>query len=273
MVKIAQSKKVKAHDDLQNRTDKLDSALRAWQAQEDDSFNGVRLSMRKLADKFDVAQQTLSDRIRKKHRPQKEYLETKQKLTVAQEKALVELLQQLDEGAMPAGRAEIEMHAHAILNRAKRGGNQSVGKRWVDQFIARHCSELGARWSSPLDKARSNGLTPLAVEQHFQCVKDTQERYSIDADMDYGFDETPMMLGCGSKQRVFGRRSSGNGKQVKQSHSRRDGNRETLTIGETICADGTVLVPTVIYRAKSFKRGFGGTKEVNPLGAQCVQIP
>ena len=134
----------------------------------------------------------------------------------------------------------------------------------------RHHTELSARWTSPLDKARSNGLTPLAVDQHFQCVKETAERYSIDPDMDYGFDETPMMLGCGPKQRVFGRRTSGSGKRIKQSHARRDGNRETLTVGETINADGTALTPTVIYRGKSFKKGFGGSKEANLLGAQCV---
>ena len=267
MVNCAPSGNVKAHIRLASRTERLGLAVEAWNAQKEDTFDGIKRSMRQLAAEYDVAQQTLSDRLNGKHRPQKEFLESLQTLTPAQENTLVELIHQLDEGAMPAGRAEIEMHANALINRGKRGGNRSVGKRWADKFLARHHSEIGARWSSPLDKARSNGLTPTAVEQHFNTVKETQERYQIDPDMDYGFDETPMMLGCGAKQRVFGKKSSG-GKRVKQSHARRDGSRETLTIGETICADGTALNPTIIYRAKTFKKGFGGSMEANPIGAQ-----
>jgi hypothetical protein len=105
------------------------------------------------------------------------------------------------------------------------------------------------------------------VSQHFECIRATAEKYDITPELDYGFDETPMMLGCGAKTRCYGRKKSRSGKRVKQSHSRRDGNRETLTIAETICADGSLDVPPVaIYRGKNFKKGWGG-KEANPVDA------
>jgi hypothetical protein len=76
-----------------------------------------------------------------------------------------------------------------------------------------------------------------------------------------------MMLGVGAKTRVFGRKKSKSGKSIKQSYIRHDGNRETLTVAETICADGTLDVPPVtIYRGKHFQKGWGG-KEANPVGA------
>lgn len=109
MVKSAQAGRIKAYARLQSRSESLKRALEAWKAQEEGLYVGEKKSVRKLAREFGVPQQTLSDHVNNKHRPQKEFLESLQKLTVMQEKALVELLQQLDEGAMPASRADIEM--------------------------------------------------------------------------------------------------------------------------------------------------------------------
>ncbi len=152
-------------------------------------------------------------------------------------------------------------YAQAILNNGKRAGGLRLGKQWHHNFIDRHQRVLSTHWSSPLDSKRTSSLTAQAVEGHFKCVWETQEKYSIAAELDYGMDESPIILGFSTKKRVIGRAGA------KQQHSRRDGNRESLTIVETICADGTTLTPTIIFKGKTFGKDWGG-KGNNPIGAQ-----
>lgn len=267
MVNAARSDVVKARIKQENRASALLKAQAAWRVEQQKPSGVKKASMRSIAADFGVPQQTLSDHITGKHRHQLEAAASRQKLNSQQEDALVELIVQLDEGAIPASRSDIEGYANTILNQAHKGSTKRVGKRWIDGFFVRHRDEIGARWTSPLDKARADGLNPVTVEQHFRCVKDTADKYGITPDLDYGFDETPMMLGVGAKQRVVGRKKSSNGKRVKQSYAKRDGNRETLTVAETICADGTLEVPPMtIFRGKNFQKGWGG-REANPVGS------
>lgn len=267
MVNAAKPDAVKARIKQENRSKVLSNAQAAWQAEQQKPSGVKKASMCQIAAEFGVPQQTLSDHINGKHRNQLEAAESRQKLNPQQEDALVELIVQLDKGAMPARRSDIEGYANAILNRGHRGATKAVGKSWIDGFFVRHREEIGTRWTSPLDKARADGLNPTTIKQHFQCVKNTQDKYGILPELDYGFDETPMMLGVGAKQRVVGRKKSSKGKHVKQSYAKRDGNRETLTVAETICADGTLEVPPMtIYQGKNFQKGWGG-KDANPVGA------
>jgi hypothetical protein len=136
----------------------------------------------------------------------------------------------------------------------------------VDNFIVRHHSKLSSRWSSPLDKKRTDGLNFLTLKQHFDLVEETTCEYNIVPELDYGYDESPMMLGQAPKQRVYGRTANKSGKRVKQSYERRDGNRETLTVAEFICGDGSTGKPMIIMRGKSLQKGWGGS-ENNPLSA------
>lgn len=60
----------------------------------------------------------------------------------------------------------------------------------------------------------------------------------------YNFDEKGFMLGMGHKVRCITTRGRNAGRLMQ------DGNRETVTIIETICADGTVLRPLIIWKGK-----------------------
>ena len=117
-----------------------------------------------------------------------------------------------------------------------------------------------------MDRKRTDGLNSVTVKQHFDLVKQSTKEYNIVPELDYGYDESPMMFGQAPKQRVYGRKAKQSGKRVKQSHERRDGNRETLTVAEFICGDGSKGKPMIIMRGKALQKEWGGT-ENNPLDA------
>jgi hypothetical protein len=161
--------------------------------------------------------------------------------------------------ALAMEHAEIQKYALGVLNHGKRKGAKVLGINWVHNFLDHHFDELSTHWSAPLEDCRAKALTPNCVAKHFQWVLETQTKYNIDEDIDFGMDETNIMLGRGGKKCVV------SWSKTKQQWAKEDGNRESVSVVETICADGTVLKPTVIYSGKSFSKQL---MENNPCGAQ-----
>ncbi|KZP12808.1 CENP-B protein, partial [Athelia psychrophila] len=75
----------------------------------------------------------------------------------------------------------------------------------------------------------------------------------------WGADEIGIEMGYTPKRRVVGPRGQ------KIQHDQGDANREMVTVMNTICADGTYLKPTVVYKGKNFLSRWG--KQNNPLEA------
>lgn len=222
-----------------------------------------RGTLSKIAREFGVNVSSLWKRIQKGHRSRTEFLASRQKLNPKKEASLVEIILECSDRGLPLSHRNIRQYATYMINGGKRRGALKVvlGKNWVPNFLDRHHTVLSTHWSSPLDNKRTSSLTPQVVEGHFRCVKDSTEKYEIIPENDYGMDESPIMLGFSGTRRVVGRTGA------KRQHSRRDGSRESLTVVETICADGTVLKPTVIFQGKTFAKDWGG-RENNPIDAQ-----
>lgn len=157
MVCKAKSTLKKDQKDFLEKDLRLKQALAAWHADQKKSKED-RLSASKIAKEYGVPPQTLSDHINKKHLPQREYIQSLQTLLPAQEEELVVLIQTLDSWGMPPARMEIKRLASSILNRGHTGASRFVDDSWFDRFISRHQQELTSRWTSPLDKARADGL-------------------------------------------------------------------------------------------------------------------
>ncbi|KDQ58561.1 hypothetical protein JAAARDRAFT_716877, partial [Jaapia argillacea MUCL 33604] len=75
----------------------------------------------------------------------------------------------------------------------------------------------------------------------------------------WGVDETGVQLGTSQKKRVV----SGARKRIQ--HEQGDGNRELITVFGIICADGTYLPPTVVYKGTNFMKHW--LQQENPLNA------
>jgi hypothetical protein len=259
MVKYAPSRVKSSHDKLSSCEKKLSQAAEVYDA-EQAKPEGTQRGLRKIAELYGVDHNTLHRKVNKTGKTRKEYLLGHQKLTEIQETRLVALLIEMDQRGLGFDHIDIRLYALAILNSRKKKGSANLGQNWVSRFLDRHHKELSMRWSTPLDIKRTRSLTPQNIERHFQCIEETTDQYGIIPDNDYNMDETPIMLGCTPRRRVAGKAGR------KQSYQHRDGNRETVTAVECICADGTALKPTIIFRGKTFDRNWGGTN--NPCEAQ-----
>ena len=91
MVCIAKADAKKSRKKLKTRHCQLEKALTTWRL-EQRKPEAQRLSARKIAQQFGVAVSTLNDHVLRKHRPQKTFLETLQKLTARQERELVTVI-------------------------------------------------------------------------------------------------------------------------------------------------------------------------------------
>ncbi|EIM85446.1 uncharacterized protein STEHIDRAFT_34272, partial [Stereum hirsutum FP-91666 SS1] len=75
----------------------------------------------------------------------------------------------------------------------------------------------------------------------------------------YAMDEVNFLPGVSRKVRVIGRRG------VKNTYQMSGGERTSLTVMAPICADGSYLFPTVIFKGKGMLKKW---RENNPLPAQ-----
>jgi len=149
----------------------------------------------------------------------------KQRLTPLEERVVVDhILFSADRG-FPMKPRHVVNHANEIL---KSRGAETIDpeSNWVHRFLDRHRDELQTHWSKPLDTERARSLNPTAVAKWFELVKEL-----VPSDQ--------------GKQRMIGRRGA------KIQHRQGGADRENVTAIITICADGTALRPTIIYKGKN----------------------
>ncbi|KZV95162.1 DDE-domain-containing protein, partial [Exidia glandulosa HHB12029] len=112
-------------------------------------------------------------------------------------------------------------------------------------------------WSRTLDSQRGRAVNPTTNAAWFGVLTRTAEETQVETKDFYASDEAAFTGGHGTRQRVI--RARGKGVQ----HQQRSGDRETMTVLDTICADGRSLPPTVIYKGQHFLTSW---KQNNPLG-------
>ena len=186
-------------------------------------------------------------------------------LTNAEQDLLVQFVIELAHRGFPLSPTRLREHSEYIL-RARLGDRFPEGglrKNWATRFITKHHDRLGMYWSSALDGSRGRAVNPVTKAEYFAILKQVREDFNIPDELVYGADETGIQSGIGVTERVIGPAS------VKMQHQQRSGNRENITVLPTICADGTSLPPTVIYKGESFQTKW---LQDNPLDARCVPV-
>lgn len=98
--------------------------------------------------------------------------------------------------------------------------------------------------ATPLDCIRANGLNPTVLKDYEDTVEGLFTLHNPPEQNIFGADEVAMNCGIAPRQKVV----SQAGQQVQ--HHQTNGERENITCIETICADGTVLQPTVNFKGK-----------------------
>lgn len=226
-------------------------ALDAYQQEQAKPEGMKKLGLRKIAEKFGVGWQTLG-RLANGETTASSFAASRQKLTPAEERILVDFSKDSSDIGFPLNHQELEMYANAILQSKNGDGYEPVGKQWVFRFLDRHREELQTHWSRPLDTQRARALNPEAVKAWFDLVeKWIVERGIRKEENIYGMDESGFPPANQGRQRVIGGRGN------KTQHKQGGANRENVTAIVTICADGTALDPMIIFKGQNLQAGWG----------------
>ena len=123
-----------------------------------------------------------------------------------------------------------------------------VGKHWGVKFIQRH--GLYTIMSRQLDCQRAWNDDPVIIYDWFKFFRSVRNKYSIKhSKFIANFDEKGVMLGQAATARIIvsGRNSR---ERSKNRTVRQPGSRESVSIIETITADGSYLPPFLIWKGQ-----------------------
>ena len=116
------------------------------------------------------------------------------------------------------------------------------------RFVARHQDQIDAV-PQRAGVARHNADSRVSYEHHFDTLSMRIKSYDILPENMDNMDEQGFLIGKLQKtQRAFAKDLY---KQVRLLGAGRDDSRQCITVVATICTDGTILSPTLIYKVVS----------------------
>src|ERR1700692_209863 len=249
MVYKALSEQVKRQKATTRKNAQMRQAIDVYRQQEFKPKD-ERKSYRQVADEFDVSKSTLQ-RLVMGGVSMSAFNAGKQRLTPAEERVLVDFALESADRGFPLTHANLYKAADDILTSRLGDEHVSLGHNWVDVFLNRHREELQTHWSKPLDTQRGRALNPTNVKLWFDLVKENIVDKDILPHNIYGMDESGFPPSDQGTQRVIGRRGT------KTQHKQGGADRENVTAIVTICADGTVLQPAIIFKGQNFMKKWG----------------
>jgi hypothetical protein len=121
-------------------------------------------NIKATAEKYDVNRKTLENRWKGKSTSMEECVSThRQCLTKSQERALVQLINELTDRRMPPTTAVVKNLAEEIRGCA-------VGKNWTAAFVRRHNHELKSLYLNSIDNKHAKGEFLPAYELFYKLV-------------------------------------------------------------------------------------------------------
>ena len=238
----AKSRKAKRQEEQIVKTQKERVAANAYQSRKE---AGKDVSYAKVAAEFGVKESTVCRRVLSVGLSLPEFNASKQKLTPAEEEVLVTSILEASRHGFPPTYHQIAMEADCIQSARLGKSYHPVGKKWVDEFMWRHNETIKTHWSAPLSTVRAQSANPWAI---YNFLTDLVKREVVDKcvppELLYQIDETSTPQHLGVKLRVVGPRES------RCQHLQESGTKENITVFVTICADGTALSPTIVFKNK-----------------------
>jgi Tc5 transposase DNA-binding domain len=199
----------------------------------------LRLSYQTVADTHNVSKSTLQ-RLVTGGVSMSTFNAGKQRLTPAEERVVADFCVESADRGFPLTHDNVYKSADNILSARLGSEHDSLGLNWVDTFLIRHHEELQTHWSKPLDTQRGQALNPTNVRLWFDLVKENIVDKNIHPENVCGMDGSGFPPSDQGTQRVIWLRGT------KTQHKQGSAEQENVTAIVTICADRTVLQPTIM---------------------------
>ena len=161
----------------------------------------------------------------------------------------------------PLSHRRLKEHVDQIA-RARLGSKfptQGVGKNWTARFMLRLSDRIKMADSRPLEDKRGHAVNPHANAHYWAELERLFEIYKFKREACFGSDEIGIMARGSDRERVITSR-----KRKGPQYQQRAGTQENTTVIVTICADGTSIPPTVIFKGAAYQVSWG---DDNPLNA------
>ena len=250
MVYRALSEQVKQQKATARHNGRMRAAIDEYREQELNPNAADRLSYRAVADKHDMSKSTLQ-RLVNGGISMSAFNASKQQLIPAEERIIVDFCLESADRGFPLTVTNVYKCADNILTVRLGDDHPPLGHNWVNNFLTRHRDELQTHWSKLLDTQRGQALNPTNVKLWFDMVKEHIVDTGILPGNIYGMDESGFPPSDQGTQRVIGRRGT------KTQHAQVSAEHENVTAIITICADGTVLKPSIIFKGQNIIKKWG----------------
>jgi hypothetical protein len=256
MVGRALPEAVKKAKQLNQKNKEMQHAVDAYKIELEKKKNGLSgKSARQVAQEHHVPRSTM-ERLASGGITMSAFNASKQKLSPARERVLVEYIKESADIGFPLTHPQIEQAANSIISSTSpqnttttKTQESKVGGSWVDRFLLRHHDELAGHWSKPLDMIRARALNPKAVHHWYSdVVKKEIVDEDVPPELIFGMDEVGMPESSHNAERVVGRRGT------KRQHKQGGGSKKNQTVIVWICADGSVPRPTIIFEGQKWQQ-------------------
>jgi hypothetical protein len=185
---------------------------------------------------------TITRRAKGQIQPRQYYREQCGLLSKAQEKQLLQYIDDLTRKGLPPNHYNVRIFAQNICGKLP-------GKNWPSKFVQRHRDKITSQYLCGFDLSRKKADNYWLVNNYFELVQKKRNQYNYLPGNIYNMDEKGFLIGILQKtRRIFSKTWQ---KQGKLQGTAQDGNRTWITLMACICADGTSLPPALIYPATS----------------------
>jgi hypothetical protein len=201
---------------------------------------GEKLSYQALAKRHGCCRSTLTRQHRGQVVPHREEALQRRLLHPRDEAEVVEYVRELTKRhLMPTRQMVINFVAPLCC--------WEPSERWITRFLNRHADVLLNAWTTPMEAGRHHADSSEKYRVYFELLHSKMAEYDVLPENTYNMDEKGFAIGVtGKTKRIFDKVLY-HQKQFRQSIH--DGNREWVTLLATVCADGSVLPPCIIYPA------------------------
>ena len=200
-----------------------------------------KLSVRRAVQIYKVPRSTLRGR-RAGCTSRRDMSANSRALTDLEEDVIIRRILDLDSRGFQPRQSDVREMANCL----RRDRNASlVGIRWAENFVKRH-PQLSMAFRRQIDYQRAKCEDPEVVRQWFALVRNTITKYGIDETDIYNFDETGFLMGMLSGAKVVTSSERRGKPRTKQP-----GNREWVTVIQSICTTGWVVPSYIIVKGKN----------------------